>query len=227
MTGVETLQQQSSRAALTEAATSHRKSSPIVAALLSIVPGLGAAYNGQTSKAIVHFTVFASFFQMATVTDGVAFFILGALGTWLFAMVDAYRTAQLMRAGLAPDAEHDAITRRLYGNPIAWGATLVVLGTLFLLHTMFGVNLPVREFLPVALVVLGAYMIFDRAQRRRVDDAREMLTHTFDVNSRPPSVVGSGALAERGSFRTGDLLATQISTRDARAMGSRTSDSRS
>ena len=32
-----------------------RKSSPFVATLLSFVPGLGAAYNGQTSKAIVHF----------------------------------------------------------------------------------------------------------------------------------------------------------------------------
>ena len=45
-----------------------RKSSPFVATLLSFVPGLGAAYNGQTSKAIVHFAIFASFFQMAVVT---------------------------------------------------------------------------------------------------------------------------------------------------------------
>ena len=36
-----------------------------MATLLSFVPGLGAAYNGQTSKAIVHFAIFASFFQMA------------------------------------------------------------------------------------------------------------------------------------------------------------------
>ena len=95
-----------------------RKSSPFVATLLSFVPGLGAAYNGQTSKAIVHFAIFASFFQMAVVTQGMHFFILGVIGTWLFAAVDACRTAQLMRAGLSPDAEDDVIARRLYGNPL-------------------------------------------------------------------------------------------------------------
>ena len=47
-----------------------RKSSPFIATLLSFVPGLGAAYNGQTSKAIVHFAIFASFFQMAVLTQG-------------------------------------------------------------------------------------------------------------------------------------------------------------
>src|SRR5438034_7320245 len=110
-----------------------RKTSPFVATLLScFVPGLGAAYNGQTSKAIVHFAIFASFFQMAVVTDGVTFFLLGVFGIWLFAAVDACRTAQLTRTGLAPDAEEDAITRQLYGNPLAWGVTLIVLGTMFL-----------------------------------------------------------------------------------------------
>ena len=134
-----------------------RKTSPFIATFLSFfVPGLGAAYNGQTSKAIVHFAVFASFFQMAVVTNGVTFFVLGVVGTWLFAAVDACRTAQLMRAGLAPDAEEDAITRQLYGNPIAWGVTLVTLGIVFLMHTLLGVQFPVKRTLPVALVILHA-----------------------------------------------------------------------
>ena len=47
---------------------SYRNSSPFMATLLSFVPGLGAAYNGQTAKAIVHFAIFASFFQMAVLT---------------------------------------------------------------------------------------------------------------------------------------------------------------
>jgi len=129
-----------------------RKSSPFVATLLSFVPGLGAAYNGQTSKAIVHFAIFAAFFQMAVLTQGVHFFVLGVLGTWLFAAVDACRTAQLMRAGLSPETEEDVIARRLYGNPFAWGITLIIIGTVFLLHTVVGLQLPVRKLLPVALV---------------------------------------------------------------------------
>src|SRR5919106_2905775 len=165
-----------------------RKTSPFIATFLSLfVPGLGAAYNGQTSKAIVHFAIFASFFQMAVVTDGVAFFALGVFGTWLFAAVDACRTAQLIRAGLSPDTEEDVITRRLYGNPFAWGVTLVVIGTLFLLHTLLGVQLPVRQLLPVALVALGAYMLFDYVRRRRSSNR----IIRFDSRRPPPSVVVS------------------------------------
>jgi hypothetical protein len=186
-----------------------RKTSPFVATLLSIVPGLGAAYNGQTSKAIVHFAIFASFFQMATVTDGMAFFTLGVIGTWLFSAVDACRTAQLMRAGLAPDEEEDAIARRLYGNPLAWSIMLIVLGIIFLLHTLLGIRLPVKQFLPVVLVILGSYMLLDYLRRRSVK--RERGTLAFDTHHPPPSVVSAPLDASR--FRTGELI-TQVSARD-------------
>lgn len=173
-----------------------RKTSPFIATFLSFfVPGLGAAYNGQTSKAIVHFAIFASFFQMAVVTDGVTFFVLGVAGTWLFAAVDACRTAQLMRAGLAPDAEEDAITRQLYGNPLAWGITLLVLGSMFLAHTVLGVQFPMRRALPVILVILGAYILFDYLKRHRRRDELRL----FDVNNPPPSVVVNSQLG-RGDY---------------------------
>src|SRR5690348_8318019 len=177
-----------------------RKSSPFVATLLSFVPGLGAAYNGQTSKAIVHFAIFASFFQMAVVTDGVAFFVLGVGGTWLFAAVDACRTAQLTRAGLAPDAEEDAITRQLYGNPLAWGITLFALGGIFLAHTVLGFQFPVKRALPVALVVLGAYILYDYLKRHR---RREEL-RLFDVDNPPPSVVVTSQFV-RSAYDGGDF----------------------
>jgi len=187
-----------------------RRNSPFVATLLSFVPGLGAAYNGQTAKAIVHFAIFASFFQMAVITHGVHFFILGVLGTWLFAAVDACRTAQLMRAGLTPDTEEDVIARRLYGNPFAWGVTLIIIGTVFLLHTLLGVQLPIRELLPVALVALGAYMLFDYLRRGRFSDR----VVRFDSRRPPPSVVATPTLEPERS-RTGEttqFARTEIGT---------------
>jgi hypothetical protein len=177
----------------------YRNSSPFVATLLSFVPGLGAAYNGQTAKAIVHCAIFASFFQMGVLTQGVHFFILGVLGTWLFAAVDACRTAQLIRAGLTPETEEDVIARRLYGNPFAWGITLIVLGTLFLLHTLLGVQLPVRQLLPVALVALGAYMLFDYIRRSRSSNR----VVRFESRRPPPSVVVS-SVSEAPRFKTGE-----------------------
>ena len=207
--GVELLRQQS------QSPSSHvirRRSSPFVATLLSFVPGLGAAYNGQTSKAIVHFAIFASFFQMAVITHGTHFFVLGVLGTWLFAAVDACRTAQLMRGGLALDTEDDVIARRLYGNPFAWGVTLILIGTVFLLQTLLGIQLPVKQLLPVALVGLGAYMLFDYIRRRKASDR----VIRFDSRRPPPSVVAGGVLNSPG-FRSGDI-ASQSPKQDLRPL---------
>jgi hypothetical protein len=146
---------------------------------------------------------------MAVVTDGVTFFVLGVIGTWLFAAVDACRTAQLMRAGLAPDAEEDAIARQLYGNPLAWGVTLVTLGIAFLSHTLLGIQFPVRRTLPVVLVILGSYMLFDYLKRRR---RREEL-RAVEVNP-PPSVVSSWRV---DSARLGADFPTHVSSRQLRS----------
>lgn len=207
VTGVEMLRQQTHSSAVP---IIRRKSSPLIATLLSLIcPGLGAAYNGQNSKAIVQFAIFASFFQMAILTDGILLFILGFAGSWLFAAVDACRTAQLMRAGLAPDAAEDVVARRLYGNPLAWSVTLCVLGIMFLLHTVLGVSIPVKQFLPVLMVALGVYMLVDWVRRRT---GRERGSAFFDARNPPPSVVTASFDAAR--FRTGEL-ATQVSAREA------------
>lgn len=189
MAGVEVLQNQT-RFAPTQ--PTRRKTSPAIAALLSLlVPGLGAGYNGQTSKAVFHFSLFASFFQLGTMMSGAPFFVWAAFGTWLFATVDAYRTSQLIRAGLAPKEEEDAIARRLYGNPLAWGVVLVVLGSLILLHTFFNISLVAREILPIVLVALGVFMIFDQWQRKQLKKSSG--TQAFDQHP-PLSVVDSGRL---------------------------------
>jgi hypothetical protein len=197
--GVELLQQQT--ALLHAPQQMRRRTSKWAATLLSLLlPGLGAAYNGQTSKALVHFALFASCWQMAAVTNAVSFFLLGALGVWLFAAVDSYRTAQLISAGLLPNADSDPIARRLYGYPLAWAIVLIALGTIFLLNTLFGVQFPVRQMLPVALVLLGAYMLFDFLRTRRERDA-------FDAAGAPPSFIGSNSSAplDMTRFSTGEL----------------------
>jgi hypothetical protein len=197
--GVEMLRQQAQSPA---SQVVRRRNSPFVATLLSFVPGLGAAYNGQTSKAIVHFAIFATFFQMAVLTQGVHFFVLGVLGTWLFAAVDACRTAQLLRAGLAADTEEDVIARRLYGNPLAWGVTLIIIGTVFLLHTLLGLQLPVKKLLPVALVALGAYMLFDYLRRRKGSER----VVRFESRPAPPSAISVRTFDSPG-FRGGEMTA--------------------
>src|SRR5947209_18344670 len=199
--GVEMLRYQQSR--ISDAHVIRRKTSPFVATLLSFfVPGLGAAYNGQTSKAIVHFAIFASFFQLALVTQSVEFglplYIAGFFGVWLFSAVDAYRTAPLLPAGLAPDTEQYVIARPLYGSPLAWGVTLMVLGTIFLVHSFIGIRLPIRQVLPVLLLLLGAYMLGDYLRR---DRKRDRALVAFDSYN-PPSAIA----ADSTRFQTGELV---------------------
>lgn len=200
--GVELLQQRSQFAAM----PTGRRTSPVFALLLSLlVPGLGAAYNGQASKALIHFAVFAGFFQMTLMTGRATSFILGLgfIGAWLFAAVDAYRTAQLISAGLAPNTEADAIARSLYGHPVAWAIVLTALGTLFMLHTLFGVRLPIRELLPIVMVGLGAYMLFDYGRRRGAKK------RTFN-NGFPSSRVAGSSSFDAAGFQP-DEFATRIS----------------
>lgn len=139
-----------------------KRSSPFLATVLSLIcPGLGAAYNGQTSKALIYFAVFVGLFQMAILTGGMPLFVFGFLGMWLFAAIDSYRTAQLIRSGITPDAAEDLIVKRISGNPKLWGIALLTLGVLFFLQAVFNMRHLMRSVLPVLLLALGVYLLRD------------------------------------------------------------------
>ncbi|HXG84487.1 MAG TPA: hypothetical protein VNI84_10710 [Pyrinomonadaceae bacterium] len=139
-----------------------RQTSPLAATVLSLVcPGLGAAYNGQTSKALIYFAVFVGFFQMAVLSGGMAIFVLGFLGMWLFSALDSYRTAQLLRSGITPDGAEDIIVQRFSGNPKLWGIVLTLLGASFFIQAFFNLRFLSRGILPVLLVGFGVYLLRD------------------------------------------------------------------
>lgn len=139
-----------------------KQTSPFLALLLSFIcPGLGAAYNGQTSKAIVYFALFIGLFQMAILTPGggKAFFVLGFIGMWLFSALDAWKTARLIRAGVTPDGAQSIIIERFTGNLKLWGIVLLVVGTLFFLQMFVHVGHLLRSVLPVLIIALGFYIL--------------------------------------------------------------------
>lgn len=136
-----------------------KRTSPFLATLLSMFcPGLGAAYNGQTVKAIVYFAIFVGLFQMAVLT-GMAMFFFGFIGMWFFAALDSWRTAQMIRSGLTPDVADDILVKRFSGNPKLWGGVLAVLGIAFLFQRVFNVGFVMRALMPVLLIGLGIYVL--------------------------------------------------------------------
>ncbi len=139
-----------------------RQTSPFLATLLSMIcPGLGAAYNGQTTKALMYFAVFAGLFQLAVLTGGMPLFVFGFIGMWVFAALDSYRTANLLRSGVTPNAAEDFIVQRFAGNPKLWGIVLTALGATFLLNRFFDLRGLMRGILPVVLIGFGIYLLRD------------------------------------------------------------------
>ncbi len=136
-----------------------KRTSPFVATLLSaICPGLGAAYNGQTTKALVYFAVFVGLFQMAILTR-TPLFVFGFMGMWFFAALDSWRTAQMIRAGVTPDIAEDILVKRFSGNPKLWGVVLGLLGVAFVFQRFFNLGSLMRGILPLMLMGLGFYLL--------------------------------------------------------------------
>ena len=72
--------------------------SPGLAALLSIIPGVGQMYNEQYAKGLIFVLIFAALIQIAGHVSGV----LGGLGIpafWIYQIFDAYKTAEARRFG--------------------------------------------------------------------------------------------------------------------------------
>ena len=70
--------------------------SPAAAAVLGIVPGVGAMYNGQFMKGLIHVVIFAALVSASRVWDLFGILIAG----WIcYQIFDAYHTARARRDG--------------------------------------------------------------------------------------------------------------------------------
>ncbi|MDQ6785469.1 MAG: hypothetical protein M3033_01430 [Acidobacteriota bacterium] len=177
-----------------------RQTSPFVAAVLSLIcPGLGAAYNGQTSKALIYFAVFVGFFQMAILSGGMPLFVLGFMGMWLYAALDSWRTAQLLRSGVTPNGAEDIVCQRFAGNPKLWGIVLTFLGASFFLQTFFNLRSLIRGILPVLLIGLGIYLLRDYVFKPKTSEKK------WTDFARPAKASGFAETFEDASFRNKDF----------------------
>lgn len=72
--------------------------SPGIAMLLGFIPGVGAMYNGQFIKAVVHVVIFV---MLVIATSNISLIFLLLVFFWEFYMAfDAYKTAQAKMLGL-------------------------------------------------------------------------------------------------------------------------------
>jgi hypothetical protein len=140
--------------------------SPGLAFALGWIPGVGAIYNGQYAKGIVHAVVFGILCSILNDSNlhGLDVIFAMMLTAWIFYMAfEAYHTAVKRRAGEYVDEYSSLIDFRARGRfPVA-GVALILLGIVLLLHTMGILDFYyVARYWPVLLILAGAWLLYNR-----------------------------------------------------------------
>jgi hypothetical protein len=135
---------------------------PGVAFFLGLFPGLGAVYNGEYNKALIHIVVFAAMIVglSSDLGDGatVALSLLLA-GFILYMAFDAMRTAQARQSGQVPADPLEKWSRNWPVGPVI----LIGLGVLFLLSNFNWFSFyRISRFWPLVLIAVGILMFRNR-----------------------------------------------------------------
>lgn len=145
--------------------------SPALACLLGFIPGVGAIYNGQYAKGLVHAVIFGLLVSILSEGAGGMEPLFGILLTaWIFYMaIEAYHTAKKRRAG-EPVDEFSSLVN-LHGGRSAGFPTgavlLIVLGVLLLLNTLEILHFRhIVRYWPVLLILAGVWMLHSRLSPR-------------------------------------------------------------
>jgi TM2 domain-containing membrane protein YozV len=141
--------------------------SPGLAFVLGLIPGVGAIYNGQYAKGLIHVIIFGlliSLVSSGAVGDLEPLFGL-LIGVWCMYMpFEAYHTARKRQLGQAVDEFSSIFPTRAPRTGVPVGPViLIALGVLFLLNTLGLLEFHrIWRYWPVALIGLGVYMLYCR-----------------------------------------------------------------
>lgn len=140
-------------------------SRPGTALALGFIPGLGAVYNGEYIKALIHVVIFAGLIAAlsADLNSAIqAFCIVGMIAFYFYMPIEAYRVAKARRLG---EPEPPGLVAGEGQKPIG-AIVLIGLGVLFLLGN-FGL---LREewfgkIWPLGLIALGVWVLMNRMKK--------------------------------------------------------------
>jgi hypothetical protein len=141
--------------------------SPEAAFILGLIPSVGAIYNAEYFKALIHMVIFGSLITLADHArpfDGI--FVMLAFGFYVYMPFEAYYTAKkrkLLREGIHLETPFDRMNEQMVGfkDKELWGGIiLVVIGGLFLLDNFNVLTLnQVTRLWPALLIAVGILMI--------------------------------------------------------------------
>lgn len=142
--------------------------SPGLAAILALIPGVGAIYNGQIFKALMYILIFGGLITMQEKTGAQPIPAFLLTGFYIFMIFEAYRTAKAInKRALYSEAEEEFEEIEMKKGSIFWGAFLVFLGVVFILGNYDIVPYSTLiDYWPVLLIILGVKLVIDYYARK-------------------------------------------------------------
>lgn len=141
---------------------------PILAFFLGFLPGLGAFYNEQYGKGMIHLAIFLVLFiigvngQMSGGAEAAIWICVGVL--YFYMPIDALRTAQAKRSGQTLTDPLDSLSKgRPIGPILLIGAGLLLLLNNFDWFPWYRIS---QFFFPAVLIGAGLLMFRARMDRR-------------------------------------------------------------
>jgi hypothetical protein len=139
--------------------------SPGFAGVLGMFPfGVGALYNGQYTKALLHLVIFSGLVHMQGRGSGQPFIGLVLAGFIVYQFFDNIQSAKAINAAASGQAAAaDQVLPEIPSQgSIFWGVVLIALGGLLILANFEIINYDTLfDFWPVAVIVLGLKLVFD------------------------------------------------------------------
>lgn len=166
--------------------------SPGLAFMLGLIPGVGAIYNGQYAKGLVHVLILGMLISINNSDSvgelGPLFGLLTAV-FWFYMAFEAYHTARKRRAGEVVDEFSSLVQIKSEGGgfpvlPVA----LISLGVVFLLNNLGVLRLRfIMQYWPVMLILAGGWMLYTRLNGNTVQPVEPPAVSPNDPPTVPPT----------------------------------------
>lgn len=147
--------------------------SPGFAGVLGIFPfGVGALYNGQYTKALLHLVLFSGLVSMQERGGGQPFLGLILAGFIIYQFFDNIQSARAINAAAAGQTPAEAGVAGLPEIPaqgsIFWGVVLMALGGLLILANFELISYDTLfDFWPVAVIVIGLKLVLEAVAKSK------------------------------------------------------------
>lgn len=149
-----------------------RRKSPTLAALLSLVPGLGQVYVGYYQDGFINVLVVGTVISILNIGlegfEPMAGFFLFFF--WLYNIIDASRRASLYNqalAGLGPFDLPDNLSSPGGKGSLFAGVLLIVFGSLAFANTKFGISMQwIEDWWPLAIIAVGIVLIYNSVMKK-------------------------------------------------------------